>query len=130
LSQPPHTRITTGADDDGRRRGRRVLVALLGWVLWAALIVLLASHASQDALQVALTLTTVIVTVALLLVLTGAGLLRSPLMRERARMPTPSGQALERPLPTAEGAAQLTGEIGLMTEAGERRYVQLPGEAS
>lgn len=130
LPQPTHTRVTTGADDDGRHRGRRLLVAILGWVLWAALVAWLASDASQDALDVALFLTTVIITVALLLVLTGAGLLRAPLMRERASTPTPAYRRLERPLPTAEDQAHLTGEIRVVAQDGERRYIQLPGETS
>jgi hypothetical protein len=125
MSEPPPYKVLTGADDDGRRLALRILFALLGWVLWAGLIFLLASRASNDALDAALTISTVIVTVAFLLVLTGAGLLRAPFMRERARTPVPAQAPLERPLPTAESPTELTGEIGLETRDGVRRYVRL-----
>jgi hypothetical protein len=125
VSQPPTTRVTTGADDHGRHRIRHLLVGLLGWLLWAGLIVSLASQASNDALNAVVFLVTVIVTVALLVVLTGAGLLRPALMRERARTPVPVKRQLERPLPESDSPTQLTGEIGLRELDGARRYVPL-----
>jgi hypothetical protein len=129
VSDQPPTRVYTGAAEEGRRGLRSLLVALLGWLLWAGLIAWLATHASEDALDAALFLVTIIVTVALLLVLTGAGLLRPTVMRERARAPAPARRALERPLPSAEAPAELTGEIGVELRDGERRYVSLGSEA-
>lgn len=123
VSQPPPNRVITGADDGGPHRILSLLVGLLGWVLWAALIVWLASEASADALEAATFLVTLVVTVALLLVLTGAGLLRPSLMRQRAHTPTPAGRALERPMPVAGSPEELIGEIGLETQDGQRRYV-------
>jgi hypothetical protein len=125
VTRPPPSRVLTGADGDGRHRVRSLLAGLLGWVLWAALVVWLASEASADALEAATFLVTVIVTVALLLVLTGAGLLRPSLMRQRARTPSPAERALERAMPVADSPDELTGEIGLQTQDGQRRYVPL-----
>jgi hypothetical protein len=125
VSQPPTTRVTTDADDDGRHHTRQLLVGVAGWLLWAALIVWLVSQASNDALDAAVFLVTVIVTAALLLVLTGAALLRPSLMRQRARTPTPAGRRLARPLRVGEAPTELTGEIGLEVRDGERRYVSL-----
>lgn len=116
--------MTTGADDDGRHRIRQLLVGIAGWVLWAALIVLLASQASDNALDAAVFLVTTIVTLALLTVLTGAVLLRPALIRERGRQPAPVGGQLKRP-PPADSHAELGGEIGIETRGGERRYVPL-----
>jgi hypothetical protein len=126
MPEQPPSHVYTGAADEGRRRGIHLVVALLGWVLWAALIAWLASDASQDALDAALFLVTAIVTVAFLLVLTGAGLLRPGVMRDRARTPEASRRPLERPLPTAEAPTRLTGVIGIELRDGERRYVTLP----
>jgi hypothetical protein len=126
MPDQPVNRVYTGAAAEGPRRRIHLLVALLGWVLWAALIAWLASDASEDALDAALFFVTAIVTVALLLVLTGAGLLRPGVMRDRARTPAAARRPLERPLPTAEAPTELTGAIGIDLRAGERRYVPLP----
>jgi hypothetical protein len=125
VTEPPANRVLTGADGDGRHPVLSLLAGLLGWVLWAALVVWLASEASADALEAATFLVTVIVTVALLLVLTGAGLLRPSLMRQRARTPRPAERALERAMPVTDHPDELTGEIGLETQDGRRRYVPL-----
>ena len=70
---------------------RQLVVGALGWLLWAGLIVWLAFHASADALDVATFLATVVVTVALLAVLTALAL-RPAVMRQRAQVPAHRGR--------------------------------------
>jgi hypothetical protein len=114
----PATRVVTGAADDGRRRVLHLAVGLLGWLLWAGLIIWLALHASAAALDVATFLATVIVTVALLSVVTALAL-RPAVMRRRALAPAIEAAAAA---PPAVGAA-LDGEIAVQGAGGERRYV-------
>src|SRR5262245_3717549 len=112
MSEPSHYKVVTGGEPGGGHRVVHLLVGALGWLLWAGLIVLLASQASEDALDVAAFLATMIVLLTLFIVITGAAF-RAPLMRDRARAPIPVEAQLERPLPTAEAPTELTGEIGL-----------------
>ena len=90
---------------------------LLGWVLWAGLIVWLALHASPDALDVATFLATLVVTVALLTVLTALAL-RPAVIRRRASMPAIEAAAAA---PPAVGA-RLDGEIVVRLDDGVRSY--------
>lgn len=124
MPEPPPTQVYTGAADEGRRRVLHLAVGLLGWLLWAGLIVWLALHASADALDVATFLATVVVTVALLTVLTALAL-RPAVMRRRALEPAVEAAAAT---PPAVGAG-LDGEIAVQVVGGERRYanVQEPG---
>jgi hypothetical protein len=117
MPEPSPTHVYTGADDDGRRRVLHLAVGLLGWLLWAGLIVWLALHASADALDVATFLATVVVTVALLTVLTALAL-RPAVMRRRALQPAIEAAAAT---PPAAGAA-LDGEIVVQLVGSERRY--------
>jgi hypothetical protein len=115
--QPP-TGVVTGAAGGDRQRARQLAAAILGWALWAGLIGWLALHASPDALHVATFLTTVVVTVALLTVLT-ALTLRPAVMRRRARPPKIGVAPDEPPAP----GAGLEGEIAVKEDAGGRTYV-------
>ena len=117
MPEPPPTHVHTGAADDGHRRVLQLAVGLLGWALWAGLIVGLALHASADALDVATFLATVVVTVALLTVLTAVAL-RPAVMRRRAEAPAIEAAAAA---PPAVGSG-LTGEIAVHVAGGERRY--------
>ena len=110
----------TGGADDGRHRARQLVAGALGWLLWAALIVWLALRASPDALHVATFLATVVVTVAVLTVLSALAL-RPAVMRRRAGAP-----AIEAAVhtPPAEGAG-LAGEIAVRVEGSVRTYVSV-----
>lgn len=119
------TRVITGATDDGRHHLRQLLAGLLGWLLWAVLILWFASEASADALDVAIFLVTAVVLAAFILVLTGVGLLRPALMRERKRVPPSLARELERPSPVSGAPSALTGEVAVEVHDGERRYVSL-----
>jgi hypothetical protein len=117
MPEPPATQVVTGADDDGRHRVRQLVVGALGWLLWAGLIVWLALHASPDAVDVATFLATVVVTVALLAVLTALAL-RPAVMRQRARAPAIEAAAAVAPAP----GSGLVGEITVEGSEGVRSY--------
>lgn len=117
MPEPPPAQVFTGAADDGRHRTRQLLAGLVGWVLWAGLIVWLALHASSDALDVATFLATLVVTVALLTVLTALAL-RPAVIRRRASVPAIEAAAAA---PPAVGA-KLDGEIVVRLDDGVRSY--------
>ncbi|HEX7254443.1 MAG TPA: hypothetical protein VF236_00800 [Gaiellaceae bacterium] len=121
-------RVATGALDDGRGYWRQLALALLGWLLTAALVVWLSLHAGEIALRVTLFLVSLCVFVALLAVALAVVVFRPPLMRARregldATRARPALDALGRPAPTALRADLLEGEITIEGEEGGRRYV-------
>ena len=117
MLEPPPAQVFTGADDDGRHRLLQLVLGALGWLLWAGLIVWLALHASPDALDVATFLATLVVTVALLTVLTALAL-RPAVIRRRASVPAIEAAAAA---PPAVGA-KLDGEIVVRLDDGVRSY--------
>lgn len=117
MPEPPPAQVFTGAADDGRHRARQLVAGLVGWVLWAGLIVWLALHASPDALDVATFLATLVVTVALLTVLTALAL-RPAVIRRQASEPASEAAAAA---PPAAGA-KLDGEIVVRLDDGVRSY--------
>jgi hypothetical protein len=118
MPDPPATQVVTGAADDGRHRLRQLDVGALGWLLWAGLVVWLASRASPDALDVATFLATAVLTTALVVVVTALVLLRPSIMRRRQHAPAVE---VATALPAAS-AQRLTGEIELQAEGGVRSY--------
>ena len=119
MSEPPATRVVTGAADDGRHRIRQLVAGALGWLLWVGLILWLASRASPDALDVATFLGTAVLTIAFVIVVTALVLLRPSIMRQRAQTP-----AIEAAAALPEAAAPgLTGEIAVRVDGGVRSYM-------
>ena len=120
-------RVETGALDDGRNRGRQVVIGILGWVLVVALIVWLALKADEVEVRVTLFLLFAAVVIALLWTSVAVELFRPLLIRARRRHPAPvSTDALHDALGRAidpDGAAELTGEFSIEEDGGVRRYL-------
>lgn len=121
-------RVATGALDDGRGYRRQLALAVLGWLLTAAVVAWLALDAGEIAVRVTVFLVSVCVLVALGAVALAVVVFRPPLVRARtepldAARAWPALDALGRPAPTALRADLLTGEISIEGEEGGRRYI-------
>jgi hypothetical protein len=119
--------VRTGALDDGRGYRRQLALAVLGWLLTAAVVVWLARDVSHVELRLTWFLVSLCVALAAGAVLVAVVVLRPRLITARTAegppRPMPALDALGRPAPTALRPDLLEGEITIVGEEGSRRYV-------